>query len=217
MKKSIALIGLFITLNFYGCSSESPTLSQEYSIISDETKPNNAKRVIEIELPNALPEEKVEEIADSIKNSTDKNVKNVFVIFKIKDSSASGYWAMIQYTPEKSVNFLGNTLNEQQSLEEQIDKYSPKGKVLGVWEFKWGVDCAIGIHELNTKTFSNFICDTGVSNDNPLKSIQIKEGTRFENLEDNENGEYMLINKDGDLEFKNKTDKTYYLGKKIKE
>lgn len=217
MKKSIAFIGLLLTLNIYGCSSDNSTLSKEYSIISDETKANNAKRVIEIELPVSITQEKVEEIADSIKKSTDENVKNVFVIFKIKDSSASGYWAMVQYTPEKSVNFLGNTQSEEKSLQEQINKYSPRGQVLGIWEFKWGMDCAIGIHESENKIFSNYICDSGVSNDTPLKYDQINGEQRIQDLESNENGEYMIINKNGDLEFKNKSNKTFYTGKKIKE
>lgn len=52
----------------YGCSSsENTSATQNYSIIKDETKSNNAKRVVEIELPSIISQEKLEEIADSIK------------------------------------------------------------------------------------------------------------------------------------------------------
>ncbi|HFX6314050.1 TPA: hypothetical protein ACIFC2_003214 [Acinetobacter baumannii] len=162
MKKFTIVLGLSLILSLYGCnSSETTALSQDYSIIKDETKANNAKRVVEIELPSTISQEQLEVIADSIKNSTGNDVKNVFITFRLKDSSSSGYWAMVEYTPEKSVKIMGNTQTEEKSLQEQISDYAPKGNLLGVWEFKWGMDCAIGLHESENKVFSNYICDSG--------------------------------------------------------
>lgn len=215
MKKAIATLALSLTLSMYGCSSsENTSATQNYSIIKDETKSNNAKRVVEIELPSIISQEKLEEIADSIKNSTDSDVKNVFVVFRIKDSSSSGYWAMVEYTPEKSVRMMGNTEDQEQSLQQQIDSYAPKGQLLGVWEFKWGMDCAIGLYEVENKVFSNYICDSGVSSDKPFKYNKVNGEQRIEDIEPNEYGEYMLINNNNELEFRN-TNKTYYIGKKL--
>ena len=67
MKKFTIVLGLSLILSLYGCnSSETTALSQDYSIIKDETKANNAKRVVEIELPSTISQEQLEEIADSI-------------------------------------------------------------------------------------------------------------------------------------------------------
>lgn len=216
MKKFTIVLGLSLILSLDGCnSSETTALSQDYSIIKDETKANNAKRVVEIELPSTLSQEQLEKIADSIKSSTDQDVKNVFIAFRIKDSSSSGYWAMVEYTPEKSVKIMGNTQAQEKSLQQQIDEYAPKGKLLGVWEFKWGMDCVIGLHETENKVFSNYICDSGVSADQALKYNKVNGEQRIEDIEPNEYGEYMLINQKGDLEFRNST-KTYYIGKKVR-
>lgn len=216
MKKTTAILSLCLCISLYGCnSSETTALPQDYSIIKDETKANNAKRVVEIELPSTISQEQLEEIADSIKNSTGNDVKNVFITFRLKDSSSSGYWAMVEYTPEKSVKIMGNTQTEEKSLQEQISDYAPKGNLLGVWEFKWGMDCAIGLYESENKVFSNYICDSGVSADQALKYNKVNGEQRIEDIEPNEYGEYMLINQEGDLEFRNST-KTYYIGKKIR-
>lgn len=171
--------------------------------------------MVEIELPSTISQEQLEEIADSIKNSTGNDVKNVFITFRLKDSSSSGYWAMVEYTPEKSVKIMGNTQTEEKSLQEQISDYAPKGNLLGVWEFKWGMDCAIGLHESENKVFSNYICDSGVSANQALKYNKVNGEQRIEDIEPNEYGEYMLINQEGDLEFRKST-KTYYIGKKIR-
>ena len=110
---------------------------------------------------------------------------------------------------------MGNTQTEEKSLQEQISDYAPKGNLLGVWEFKWGMDCAIGLHESENKVFSNYICDSGVSANQALKYNKVNGEQRIEDIEPNEYGEYMLINQEGDLEFRNST-KTYYIGKKIR-
>ncbi|MGQ0756776.1 hypothetical protein ACT4VT_20465 (plasmid) [Acinetobacter baumannii] len=216
MKKTAIILALSLILPIYGCSSDNNTkVSQDYSIIKDETKENNAKRVVEIELPEIISQEKLEQIADSIKESTDSDVENVFVVFNIKDSTKSGYWAMVEYTPEKSVRMMGNTPDQEQKLLQQIQNYKPNGKVLGVWEFKWGMDCAIGLYEAENKVFSNYICDTGASKDMALKYSTVNNEQRIEDVEPNGNGEYMVINKEGNLEFRS-PNKTYYIGKKIK-
>lgn len=217
-KTSIAL-GLSLILSLYGCSSDDnhqqAQTPQKYSVISDTTKKNNAKRVVEIELPTEISQAEVEKIADSIKESTDSTVQNVFVTFRIKDSSSSGYWATVQYTPEKSVNIMGNTQNQAQNLEQQIKSYKPNGKLIGVWEFKYGMDCAFGLYEQDSKVFSNYICDSAIDASKPLKYIEVDNEQRIEDLEPKGHGEYMVINKDGDLEFRS-PNKTYYTGKKLR-
>ncbi|MCH7306591.1 hypothetical protein MMO38_00320 [Acinetobacter sp. NIPH 1852] len=78
----------------------------DYDIISDE-KMRTIKRSVNVELPERLSKEQLEQLAYEIKNLDKNEYERTFILYRIKGEKSDAAWATTHFNPNLEVKFIG--------------------------------------------------------------------------------------------------------------
>lgn len=180
-----------------------------FKIKSDEKK-RDIKRVVEVEIHRRINENQLKNIANKIKAEDENHYERTFILFFIPEITNSA-WATASFDPDLVINMVGSTKEEHDILASK--NVSNTGELIGKWNANWGYEYQIIIEEKDGKIFERNIYANGEQPAKELKIININDKRAYQDEVGKDNGEYYIINKDGNLEFWSKNG-NYYTAKK---
>ena len=213
MKKIIyTLVSLFLMVSCGQKSNNSKneldekvTINMEsfYKIISEEEevipKFNINKCNIVLELTKKMSMDELKKIAKDLKK-TRKSYDKLWIKFYLTDTSLDGMvWASANFTPDLKVEIDGNTESEEKKLKKNA--VNVDGKIIGKFYEDQYIHGTCTVYEKDGNTFLKISFNDGSSSITELKIKNLENGIRLEDKEGNPNGEYYILNKNGDLEF----------------
>lgn len=182
--------------------------ASEYNILEDTVK-SNIKRTVEVELPERLDEVELKRLAEHIKGLSNKDVERTFIGYRIAGNDPKqAYWATTHYNPTLKVNIMSEIATNYENMK---GKDLPEGDVIGSWMVNRGLEYRMTAYNKDGKTYLQSAYGDGTSSDEIYFLTETDRGTRIE--EDNDFGEYYLINSEGELEFWSDNG-NYYTAKK---
>lgn len=193
MKKLIYLFALSILT---ACGGSNLPEGVEYYIIKEDRNDNLSKTNIEIRLNKKVDEATLKIIAEELKGERSE-LQNLWIFYYLSDMTVgSGAWATSHYSPDLKVEILGSTETEDQQTSKTDDL---KGDVIGKWHSKKSLMGATLILYKNEK--DKLMMRINWKTGNPSEE-EISESTsnglvRYN--DGNENGEYYLLEKNGNL------------------
>ena len=213
MKKIIyTVISLFLMVSCGQKSNNSKnelegkvTINTEsfYKIISEKEevipKFDINKCNIVVELAKKMSMDELKKIAKNLKK-TRKSYDKLWISFYLTDTSLDGIaWAIANFTPDLKVEIVGNTESEEKELKKNAGNVD--GKIIGKFYEDQYIDGTCTVYEKDGNTFLKISFNDGSSSITELKTKDLKNGIRLEDKEGNPNGEYYILNKNGNLEF----------------
>lgn len=175
---------------------ESSATIAEYKILEDVVK-RNIKRTVEVELPERLDETELTKLAEHIKGLSNKEVERTFIGYRIAGADPNqAYWATTNYNPNLEVKIMGESATSYENMKGQG---LPEGDVIGSWMVNRGMEYRMTAYSKNGQTYIQSVYGDGSSSDDLYILTETDKGTKLE--EDNDFGEYFIINSKGGLEF----------------
>lgn len=102
----------------------------EYSIISD-THVADAKRSVDVRIPQKLSEASLIQIATAIKESDPIDYKRTFIVYYLPENTVgSGGWATSHYNPDLQVQIHGNDASDTPAPLAKEES-----EIVGRWEY----------------------------------------------------------------------------------
>jgi len=195
MKK--LLLFSILSLLIFACGGEESKIPKDisYSIIDEDRNDNIGKSNIKIRINKKTSKDVLSEIAKEIKREREE-LNNLFIFYYTEGMSTTGMaWATSHFTPNLEVKILGSTDKEDKKMLSEI---KVEGEILGKWKSDVLMGAILIFYENNQEE--------------QIMKIQFKDGSVMEDkitrktingktrLDDgNENGEYYILDKDGNL------------------
>jgi len=195
MKK--LLLFSILSLLIFACGGEESKIPKDisYSIIDEDRNDNIGKSNIKIRINKKTSKDVLSEIAKEIKREREE-LNNLFIFYYTEGMSTTGMaWATSHFTPNLEVKILGSTDEEDKKMLSEIEV---EGEILGKWKSDVLMGAILIFYENNQEE--------------QIMKIQFKDGSVMEDkitrktingktrLDDgNENGEYYILDKDGNL------------------
>lgn len=89
-------------------------------IISDNTEIRFGKREIKLLLEKPIPESELKTIAERVKKTNVKDIRNTFILYYLPGMNYNGMaWATTNYTPSLKIRVLGEQVLEKSFLDEK--------------------------------------------------------------------------------------------------
>lgn len=185
-----------------------------YNIIEDNSNSALEKNQLTIEINQKLSEGQIATLAEELFNSKEKQRR--FYIFYLLPGmkNGSGAWAFSHFDPELEIQILGSTSHQDNIVNVKADE-KIDGEVIGKWREEQYTSSNYIIFKKDSKIFIRTIYKNGQTSDEELKEKKVNNGTRYDYKEDGYNGEYFIINKNGELEFYNSENKNFTNGNKL--
>ena len=170
----------------------------EYKILDDTVK-EGIKRTVEVELPSRTDEPTLRELSDHIRSLSEVSAPRTYIGYRIAGSHHNqGFWATAHYDPNLVIKILG----EHASTHEQIARSPlPTGEIIGTWLANWGYEYKITAYIKDGKTYIRRTYASGAPTDTPFQQSKTNSGIKLQDDDGKENGEYFIINPQGELEF----------------
>lgn len=167
-----------------------------YVILKDNSNEVLEKNQLEVELSKKLTEGQIATIAEELFNSKDKQ-RRFYISYNIKgDLNNNIYWATSNFDPELKIEIIGSTDVEDIKTSktdnikgEIINKWRSEKSLMGATLILYKNDKNKQIMRINWKTGDTSEDEITESTKNGL--IKYHDG--------NENGEYYLVQKNGNL------------------
>jgi hypothetical protein len=219
MKKFIliALVAFFL----FGCgnetTSEPPLPEYAKYTISEDTPKRDIKRSVVVILENKVNKEILSQIAQKIKNSDPAKYQRTFIGYYLKaQDKSNGYWATTHFEPDLKVIMYGLSKDDEEILSKPVAS-TPNKDVVGVWlDDRSHIGSRMTLYYDKEKNlFLENTYSNGSSNTKDMVDLALENERRIENKGGNDFGEYLVINKAGQLEFWSKNG-NYYTAKIIK-
>jgi RNA-binding protein YhbY len=186
------LIAVFLT----ACGGSNLPEGVEYSIIKEDPNELLEKTNIEVRINKKVDEQTLKIIANELKDERGQ-FKNVWIFYYVPDKTDdAGVWATSHFSPELKIEILGSTEVQDKEISKVDDI---KGDIIGKWRSEKSLMGATIILYKNTE--SKQIMSINWKTGNPLEE-EITESTQnglVQYLDGNENGEYYLLEKNGNL------------------
>jgi hypothetical protein len=179
-----------------------------YKIIEDKSNDKLEKNQLTIELNQKLTEGQIATIAEELLNSRKKQ-RRFYIFYQLSGmNSDSGTWATSHFDTELDIQILGSTSQQEENANiisnEQID-----GNIIGKWREEKYTSSNYIIYKKDDKIFIKTIFKNGQTSDIELTEKKTKEGVRYNYKEGGYNGEYFVLNINGELEFYNSENKNF--------
>ena len=169
-----------------------------YTVIDKHVVPN-IKRSLDIRLNRKVTEDVLHSIAMKLKNSDPKSYERTFIVYYLPDMKVNaGGWAITHFTPDLEVRIIGLTVEQEQALKPEAD--DPSRDVIGTWLDESVIGRKITIFRKAGKLFMDTKYKNGSVDTIELVEKASPRGRRFDYKTDRGNGEYYLINGEGNLQ-----------------
>ncbi len=170
-----------------------------YTIIDTNIIPG-IKRSIDVRLNRKVSEKGLRAIALKLKRSDPKPYDRTYIGYYLPDMQVNaGYWATTYFTPDLEVRILGITATQEQALKQQ--PVDPSREIVGSWldERPFG-NGRIIIFEKDGRLLMENTYKDGSAGITEIMETRSPNGRRFDYKPDRGNGEYFLINSNGELQ-----------------
>lgn len=186
-----------------------------YEIIEEKEKVNPEfnfnKCNLEIRLKYKITNEELKRIAKELRK-TRKSYDKLWIFYYLPDMKiGSGAWATTHFTPDLEINILGSTIEQEKATK---NKANVVGNIIGKWYEEQYTSSQVVIYEDKNKTYIKTIYKNGQEVIEELTSRKINSKIKFKEI-NNLNGEYYILETDGNLGYYNKEDVQFTIGKKI--
>jgi hypothetical protein len=193
MKKLIYLFTLSILT---ACGGSNLPVGIEYSIIKEDPNELLEKTNIEVRINRKVDEQTLKIIANELKDERGQ-FKNVWIFYYVPDKTyGAGVWATSHFSPELKIEIIGSTdiedikTSKTDNIEgEIINKWRSEKSLMGATLIIYKNDKNKQIMRINWKTGDITEDEIKESTQNGLKKYH----------DGNENGEYYLVQKNGNL------------------
>lgn len=170
-----------------------------YTIIDENIVPG-IKRSLDIQLNRKVSEDVLATIAMTLKNADPNTYDRTFIGYYLPDMQVNaGYWATTHFNPNLEVRIQGLTLEQEEARKQQ--PADPSREIIGIWldERPFG-GSRITIFREDGKLFMENKYKDNSTGTAELVEIPSQHGRRFDYKPDRGNGEYYLINSEGELQ-----------------
>ena len=186
------LIAVFLT----SCGGSNLPEGVEYSIIKEDPNELLEKTNIEVRINKKVDEQTLKIIAKELKDERGQ-FKNVWIFYYVPDkTNGAGVWATSHFSPDLKIEILGST-EEQDKKTSKIDDI--KGDVIGKWRSEKSLMGATLVLYRNDS--DKLIMRTNWKTGNPSEEeiVESTQNGQVKYFDGNENGEYYLVEKNGNL------------------
>ena len=173
-----------------------------YRIIEKDYSKIYRKGTITIELDNKLHFEEIQTLCKIIKSDIFRIAKRVFISFRLKDSNDNdAHWSIAEFeNDDLKVSIHGLTIEEENILIDGLQK--EQRETLGMWIDNTPYVCASNVLlESDEGVFLETNYRDGSKSSKKLKSVQLEDKVRYDDYEPNNHGEYLVLDKDGVLNY----------------
>ncbi len=170
-----------------------------FTIIDKNVVPG-VKRSLDIRLNRKVSEDVLQAIAMKLKNSDPKTYDQTFIGYYLPDMQVNaGSWATTHFNPNLEVRILGLTAEQEEALKQQ--PADPSREIIGSWldERSFG-GSRITIFQKDGSLFMENKYKDGSAGTTEIVETRSPNGRRFDYKPDRGNGEYYLINSNGELQ-----------------
>lgn len=184
--------------------------------VLNETKNDSLRKVVvNIELTEKIKERELNKIAKKIRKFEDKDKYDKIWIFYFINGTkeGSGAWATTHYSPDLEIKILGATAKEEEKSKNTLDNV--QGEIIGKWYEEQYTSSSIILYKKNGIIQSKTIFKNGQELLETLEEQRVSNGIKYFD-KNNEQGEYFIVLKNGDLGFYNKENKQFTIGKLLK-
>jgi hypothetical protein len=179
-----------------------------YNILEDKSNLKLEKNQLTIEISQKLTEGQIATLAEELFNSKEKQ-RRFYIFYQLsRDTNASGAWATSHFDPELEIQIIGSSTQQDETVNkvasEQID-----GDIIGKWKEEQYTSSINIIYKKDNKTFIKTIYKDGQNSEVELTEKKVEKGIRYNYKKGGYNGEYYILNTNGDLEFYNNENKNF--------
>lgn len=185
-----------------------------YNIIEDKSNVALEKNQLTLEINQKLTEGQIATLAEKLFNSKEKQ-RRFYIFYQLAGTkNGSGAWATSHFDPELDIQILGST-SQQDENANKVSNKQIDGEVIGKWREDQYTSANYIIYKKDNKIFIKTIYKNGQTSDEKLTEKKIKNGVRYDYVEDGYNGEYFVLKQNGGLEFYNNENKNFTTATKI--
>lgn len=178
-----------------------------YNITEDKSNDALEKNQLTVQISKKITIGQIATLAEKFYSSKPKQRR--FYIFYLLPGmkDGSGAWATSHFDPELNIQILGSTTEQDNTATELINDVD--GDIIGEWHEEQFTSSNYIILKKDNKTFIKILFKNGQSLEEELKEKKVRTGTRYDYKDDGFNGEYFVLNSDGELEFYNSKNKKF--------
>ena len=202
MKSKVLLIAtVSLIISFISCGTEdaqkADVTKSQYTIINEETL-TDIKTMIDIRLESEVDEEILYKIANELREDGRRKYQRVFIDYYLPDMEVgAGAWATSHFNPDLDVKILGLSKKEKSQLLEETA--SSKDNLIGRW-----IDNSPGLSGVYSISRNGNILELSIKfkdgSEMTRKLVEKNVGGQKRWMEeDNDFGEYYVLNDDGTL------------------
>lgn len=167
----------------------------KWEITKEEPNPGLSKNNIEVHLNKKIDKEILQEIAMKIREDRDEYNK-LWIFYYIPNMTEGMAWATTHFTPNLEIEIIGSTQSQDTITSKTLDI---EGEILNKWRSEKSLMGATLILFKNSsnKKIMRITFKDGSKMENEIVESDLKGKVKYQ--DDNENGEYYIIESNGNL------------------
>jgi hypothetical protein len=167
----------------------------KWEITKEESNPNLSKNNIEVSLNKKIDKEVLQEIAMKIRENRNEYSK-LWIFYHIPNMTEGMAWATTHFTPNLEINIIGSTENQDIIASKTTDI---EGEVLNKWRSEKSLMGATLVLFKNSsnKQIMRITFKDGSKMDSEIIKSNVNGKVKYQ--DDNENGEYYILESNGNL------------------
>lgn len=171
-----------------------------YSIVDEKVTPG-IKRVLTVRLEREITEARLTQLAWHLKSLDARQYERTFILYLLPEMlEGKGAWASTHFIPNLEVESYGLSA-EQKAALSKLDSREPIDNAVGTWiDDRPHMGARITIYRIGGKASLTYRYKDQSFGEFAIKESNHNGAPRFDYDPDRGNGEYFIINSDGDLQ-----------------
>ena len=192
----IFLILVLVNTSSVPLQAQSKTI---YNILKDQ-KTSGIKRSVAVRLNNRVSKEALITIAQEIKAKDHNRYERVFILYYLPGMEVgAGAWASSHFNPNLKIEIMGAT-DEDVSMFKKSSSTDSNRKIIGTWLEEHAPTRKLVLYRAKGKVFLETVYKSGNAGSQEMGEKKTSVGFRFFKNKGSSQGDYFLLNKNGDLE-----------------
>lgn len=183
-----------------------------YQIKDFDNTPGQYIHNLDVVLNQKISLGQIATLSEELDNHKSNNHR-LIIHFNIEGMNENADWATSILDENFEIDILGSTMEEDKKMLE-LSKMT-KGKIIGIWKEEPLISSIFVLSEINGKQYIIQYLKNGESIKNEVISKKDKNNIVIRNVENISNGEYYIVNSNGNLEFLNKENEIFTTGYKL--
>lgn len=193
MKKILFILTILV---FMACEKKSNVPEDvKWEITKEEPNLNLSKNNIEVHLNKKVDKEVLQEIAMKIREDRTE-YERLWIFYYIPNMTEGMAWATTHFTPNLEINIIGSTENQDIITSKTTEI---EGEILNKWRSEKSLmgGTLVLFKNLSHKKTMRITFKDGSKMDNEIVESNINGKIKYQ--DDNENGEYYILESNGNL------------------